>query len=62
MIDPIERRKWVDSLINIDILELKPKTTAMIDYIISKSNARVQTLSIAGVYDIFISSWNRLSD
>ena len=47
MIDPIERRKWVDSLINIDILELKPKTTAMIDYIISKSNARVQTLSLS---------------
>lgn len=47
MIEPTQRRKWVDSLIDVDILELKNKGTAMLDYLVSKSNPRVQTLSLS---------------
>lgn len=46
-IDPANRRKWIDGLIAVDILDFKSKTTAMLDYLISKSNPRVQALSLA---------------
>lgn len=46
-IDPINRRKWIDSVIAVDILDFKSKTTAMLDYLISKSNPRVQTTALA---------------